>query len=379
MDSKMFSSPGQKILRDMLSIPTAPFAEHLVVEYVERFCAKHESLKLTCDSVGNMLIHLRQGRRKIARPVCVTAHLDHPGFVAHRMLSAKRLQAFWRGGVPKEYFVGSRVRFWVDKTWVRGRVRSIKTVVSRGQRRAETASVEVPREIPAGSIGMWDLPEPKVRNGRVYARSCDDMAGAAAILSCINKLVRARHSCDAYFLLTRAEEVGFAGAIAATRLRTIPQRCFVVAMDTSSELPHARMGAGPILRVGDKTSAFTHATTAHCHHVAGLLAKKNRSFKHQRKLMDGGTCEASAYGALGFEATGVCLALGNYHNVDKKRKRIAPEYIDLNDFDNVVAWFVALARAEHPYTGRDENLLTLIREVELKNKRLLRTSRRQPR
>lgn len=77
--------------------------------------------------------------------------------------------------------------------------------------------------------------------------------------------------------------------------------------------------------------------------------------------MDGGTCESSAYCTLGFEATGLCLALGNYHNVDVKRKKLGPECIDLSDFDNVVKWFVALARAPSAYTGRDDVLRTTAR------------------
>jgi endoglucanase len=35
---------------------------------------------------------------------------------------------------------------------------------------------------------------------------------------------------------------------------------------------------------------------------------------HQRKLMDGGGCEATAFGVYGYQATGLCLALGNWHN-----------------------------------------------------------------
>ncbi len=368
----------REILHEMLSIPTAPFAEHLAIDHVERFCKRHKNVKLTRDAAGNVLVRVRRGGRVVSRPVCITAHLDHPGFVADQMTSKGRLRAFWRGGVPKEYFVGSRVRFRVDGSWTRGRVRSIKTIPHRGKPRVDTAIVEVPRPVPRGSIGMWDLPEPEVRGTRIYARACDDMAGAAAMLCCIDRLARARYGCDAFFLFTRAEEVGFVGAIAAARLKTIPKKCLVVAMETSSELSHAKMGEGPILRVGDLTSAFTPAVTAYCNLIATDLAKKDRRFMFQRRLMDGGTCESSAYCALGYQATGLCLALGNYHNVNTRRKRLAPEYVDLNDFDNVVKWFVALARAPRPYTGRDERLGATLKELERKYKTLLHASQNTP-
>jgi endoglucanase len=161
-------------------------------------------------------------------------------------------------------------------------------------------------------------------------------------------------------------------------LQTIPRKCFVVAMETSAERPHARMGDGPILRVGDRASTFTPEATAYCHRIARDLAVAHRAFRYQRKLMDGGTCESSAFCALGYEATGLCLALGNYHNVDAARRKLGPEYIDVGDFDNVVTWFVELARAPRRYNGRDDALLMRLRELERSYKTLLRASRDRP-
>ncbi len=369
----------QRILNEVLSIPTAPFAEHQVIAYVERFCSRRAPVTMTRDAAGNVLIHVRLGRRKIARPVCITAHLDHPGFVADRMVGKNRLRAFWRGGVPKEYFVGSAVRFDVDGEWIRGKVLSIKTVLLDEKERVNTAMVRVPTPVPTGSIGMWDLPDPVIRGRRIFARACDDLAGASAMLCAIDELCREGGDCDAYFLFTRAEEVGFIGAIAAAKSGTIPRKCFVVAMETSSERPHAKIGDGPILRVGDRASTFNHAVTAHCHRIAGDLSLADRRFRYQRKLMDGGTCESSAYCRLGYEATGLCVALGNYHNIDAKRRKIGPEYVDLDDLENVIKWFVELARAPRPYTGRDESLDQQLSNLEKRYSRLLRATRMKPR
>jgi len=378
----MSTRPGatlhRRILLDMLSIPTAPFAEHRVMNYVERFCSARQGVRLSRDGVGNILVRVRRGARPVRRPVCITAHLDHPGFVADRRMSRGRLRAFWRGGVSPEYFVGSGVRFFVEDRWIKGRIESIKTVLKSGLRRVDTAIMRVGDDVPAGSVGMWDFPDPTIRGSRIHARGCDDVAGAAAIVCCIEELVRKGHSCDAYFLFTRAEEVGFIGAIAAARAGTIPKKCYVVSMETSSRRPNAHLGDGPILRVGDRASTFTPAATAHVHRIARDLARADRTFQYQRKLMDGGTCESSAFCALGYEATGLCVALGNYHNVDVKRKKLAREYIDLNDFDNVVKWFVELARAPYPYTGRDEALHTQLRQLERTYRDLLRRSRGKP-
>jgi len=363
----------------MLALPTAPFAEHLVIDYVRRFCAARPGVTVKADASGNLLAHLRRGTRGIPRPVCLTAHLDHPGFVAERMLGRGRLRATWRGGVPPEYFPGAAVRFWVEGAWVRGRIESTTTVRQFGTLRVGQVRIAVKQPVPPRSIGMWDLPDPVIRGRRIYARGCDDLAGAAAMLDALDRLAGRRQSCEAYFLFTRAEEVGFVGALAAAHAGTIPKRCFVVAMETSSERPFARMGDGVILRAGDKASTFTAAVTAHCQRVATELAARDRAFKFQRKLMDGGTCESSAYCALGYEATGICLALGNYHNVDARRKRIAPEYIDLDDYASAVKWFIALAGSPHRYRGRDEILDRKLDEIRRYYRTLLRASVQGPR
>ena len=56
--------------------------------------------------------------------------------------------------------------------------------------------------------------------------------------------------------------------------------------------------------------------------------------------MPGGTCEATVYDIYGFAAASICVALGNYHNMDRARKRIGPEYIDVDDWQNMVKLFV---------------------------------------
>lgn len=385
---------ARQILGEVLALPTAPFSEQYVIQYIERFCSLRDNLTLKHDRAGNVLVHVKVGKPKIKRPVCITAHLDHPGFVADRMVNRKTVRAFWRGGVPKQYFVGSGARFYLAGEWTRGRIHSIKSAIKLGVEKVHTADIAVDHTIPSGTIGMWDFPDPVIRGSKIYARGCDDLAGAAAMLSAIDQLCepgglsqneelirpnpnperkrRANRTipnestlpCEVYFLFTRAEEVGFIGAIAACRAKTIPKNCVVVAMETSSERPFAKIGDGPILRVGDKATTFTHAATVHCQHVAQELGKADKSFKFQRKLMDGGTCESSAYSALGYEATGMCVALGNYHNIDAKRKKLGPEYIDLNDYENTVKWFVALARSTRGYTGRDEAIQKQLIELE---------------
>ena len=375
-------------LKQLLSLPTAPFAERHVIAAILRYCRSRTAVKASRDTAGNILVHYRSGKRDVSRPICLTAHMDHPGFIVEERLDKHTIRTTWRGGVKPEYFVGARVRFY-DETarngrlrgaglsgqWVRGKIESIATATLSGIDRVQTADVALKPDLRSGTIGMWDFPDPVVRGQRIYARGCDDIAGCAALLCCLDGLVRRKIETEAYCLFTRAEEVGFVGAIAACREMTIPDHCLVVSMETSAQLPHAPMGAGPILRVGDKATTFTPAATAHVRRVADKLAAADKSFKYQRRLMDGGTCESSVFCEFGYTATGTCVALGNYHNMDTQRGRVGAEFIDLSDFELMIRWFVELCRASDPFDGTDPVLRANFERLEESHADLLARSR----
>jgi endoglucanase len=83
--------------------------------------------------------------------------------------------------------------------------------------------------------------------------------------------------------------------------------------------------------------------------------------------MPGGTCEATVYDAYGFKAASICVALGNYHNMDQERKRIGPEYIDINDWESMVKLFVRVAREGYSH---EPGLLRLKERVEKRFQKL---------
>ena len=72
--------------------------------------------------------------------------------------------------------------------------------------------------------------------------------------------------------------------------------------------------------------------------------------------MPGGVCEATVYDAYGFTAGSICVALGNYHNMDRETGKIAPEYIDLSDWRNMVRLFVEVARKGHTYEPGNQQI-----------------------
>jgi endoglucanase len=273
--------------------------------------------------------------------------MDHPALVVIES-TAHRAIAELRGGVLAPYLERAVVELAENPRTI-GRIEemtgNLATVSWRG------SGLVIP-----GAILRWRFPPASlgIKEGRLRARACDDLAGVAAALTA---LVRAREANESHFsvLLTRAEEVGFVGALAACDLGTLSNDTQVLSIECSRELPEAPVGGGPVVRVGDGSSVFSSGLTNRVAEVA-----KRRKVPHQRRLMGGGSCEATVFAAMGWEATGLCLALGNYHNMvridevlaNKRRARLAPEEIDVNDFHGLVDLLFALA-ADLNSTGSD--------------------------
>lgn len=335
------------ILSEICSCPTAPFVERDVIEYAREFVRARPSLKLRSDESGNLLIELPGTGLKLPRWV-FTAHMDHPGFVAEKMLNRRTLQAAFRGGVRADYFKGSAVRFFDDGREITGVVRDVTIGKERGY--PVRASIRVSSAVGKGCPGMWDQGEGRIKGGKFYSRVCDDLAGAAAALTMMDELAKRPARSTAAVLLTRAEEEGFIGAIAASlRPKLLRKSDRLIAIECSAMQPYAPQGKGAIIRIGDRTSVFNSDLSYFITRQAEALAKKDKSFQFQRALMPGGTCEATVYDVYGFKAASICIALGNYHNMDAATKKIGPEYIDLSDWKNMVNLFLHIARQGHEY------------------------------
>jgi putative aminopeptidase FrvX len=336
------------LLKSVCSLPTAPFAERQVIDFVRQFAAQRKNLSLREDRFGNLLIELNS-RSKVPRWV-FTAHMDHPGFVARRMLDKRRLLADFRGWVKVEYVRGTRVRFFDSRGEAEGVV--TKATVDEYDRLAvpHEVIVRVDRPVEPGSPGMFDQGTGRYVGGKFYSRACDDLGGAAACLDMIDRLSRRPPKSPVAVLLTRAEEEGFIGCIATCEHRTLLKESDrVIAIETSSEQPAAPQGKGVIIRVGDRASIFNSALTYFLGQHAEELKKKDKQFLYQRALMPGGVCEATVYDIYGYTAASLCVALGNYHNMDMKRKKIGPEFIDAADWKNMVKLFVRLAQHGHEF------------------------------
>lgn len=328
-------------LEQLTRIPTTSGRETGVIEWVKRWVARRSDLELTQDAFGNLRITIRG--KNPSDPVLAVAHMDHPGFVVETILDTA-VQAVFRGGVLANYFAAAAVEFFDQ--WGAVHLGRVEEDLGGDRYRLRMDTIG---PLMAGDLGRWHFRSSAlgVRGDRLRAHACDDLAGVAAALVALD---RARSKPELHHfgvLLTRAEEEGFIGAIAAAKSGAIPAHARLLSIEASRTLPNAPLGAGPIVRVGDLSSVFDQDLTNAVSEVA-----RRSGFPYQRRLMDGGSCEATAFGAYGHRATGLCLALENYHNMrdidgvkaGSASARLGPEEISISDFSGLIRLLLDCAR-----------------------------------
>jgi endoglucanase len=336
-------------LMQLLAQPTAPFREGLVMS-LARTWLERAGLPHFHDPAGNLVVGCgssaayRALLRTTGEPLRLfIAHTDHPGFHGQRWLGPTRLLVKWHGGSPVRHLRGARV--WLadehgpvaEGEMLRARLLAARHAIDTAELRL-TAPLAA-RPAAHALYGGFRFRAPVWRAGRrLYTKAADDLVGVFALLETALALARGRRRAPPFLgLLTRAEEVGFVGALAHFELGwlTHARRPVVaVSLETSRTLPGARIGQGPIVRLGDRRTVFDPGYLR----VLSELAEDLLPGRHQRRVMDGGTCEATAALACGLPAIGLSVPLGNYHNegfeggVDCAAPRgPAPEFVHLDD------------------------------------------------
>jgi putative aminopeptidase FrvX len=282
-----------RVVRALLEQPTAPFHEDAVRDAIVVELRKCAHVSIEHDAYGNMIARYRRGTRKRSR-WAFAAHMDHPGWVRGK-------DGEWR-------FLGSVAeRFLVN-----------------------------PRKLEFGDFAMWDLPPFEMHGGQIHSRACDDLLGCAEVICLFRELEAAKANVHCLGIFTRAEEVGFWGAIQLARSGILPKDITVFSLETSTPRGGAEIGRGPIVRVGDRLSIFDSGETAR---VMSLAAANG--IPVQRCLLDGGACEASAYQLYGYRSVAASIALGNYHNCAPDGS-IRCEFVSIDDYANMVRLCVAV-------------------------------------
>ncbi len=343
-------------LKSLCEVPTAAYCEEWIMEIVEDALAKIPGLTVKKDKFGNISARLKRGDMKNSPPIAWVAHMDHPCFVVHKIEGGGRdIHATFEGGVNDEFFRTREVRLFRgrDDAGIKARVEEVgERIKGKGHR---VCRLQAEEDASGAILGMWDLTPYKEEGSLIHSRAIDDLGGCAILLETLNRLSKLEEPTDTIALFTRAEEIGFRGAIALCmeedRDDYLPNNAWVFSVETSSARPSTPIGGGAVIRVGDKSTIFHPEMTLAMMQVSKKLAE-NGGRPLQRALMDGGSCEASAFNAFGYLSGGVCLPLGNYHNMDQEKGVIAEEFINEQDAEDLVKATVALGLMQNLESGK---------------------------
>ena len=369
-------------LLQITQLPSASGREDAVSRWVKEWAALRPDVFLDSDRHGNITIRSKRESSLPAgaRPIYFTAHMDHPAFVVERIIAPAVMELSFRGGVMDGYFTDASIVIHssggAHAARLFGPPRPADSRAGRGgifkYYTAELAHNPPPGLGPAvGDVGVWDVGAAEVIDGNCHTLACDDLAALAAAISTFECLPQDELTSPVRLLFTRAEEVGFVGAIGACRDKTMPMDAVVIALENSRSFADSPIGGGPIVRVGDRLSIFspglTGAVAKRAEQLAGApgsalpLASGDQRWVWQRKLMAGGACEAGVYCAYGYESTCICLPLGNYHNMAGLAQvqagefmgtpRVAREFISTSDYHGLVDLLVACGIKLPPSEG----------------------------
>lgn len=341
-------------LLDLTDIPTAAGREARVVAWITDWVARRRNLLLTRDRAGNLFITQRRREQAGAAraPLFITAHLDHPAFVV-LTTSGRDVELEFRGSVHDPYFADAALEIHGQRGTSTARIVSLDPKATPFKR--AKARLDEGQSVPAaGDIGRFrftEQPLPRIEDGLLRTYACDDLSAVAAALSAMDLLRGRTGMAHVGLLFTRAEEVGFVGALAACRARSIPRRARLICLENSRSFPESPIGGGPIVRVGDRMSVFEPSLTNDIALMMTEHEKRRSGFKWQRKLMPGGTCEATAFSTYGYRSTCLCLPLGNYHNMvdidgvlaGRRPAQLGPEFISIADFHGLIDMLVVCA------------------------------------
>ena len=372
------------LLKKILCQPTAPFQEHFLIQTAINEL-ETAGIPYFQDPVGNILIGVANKteyfnllRQKTKEPLRIfIAHMDHPGFHGNKWLSKTDLDIKWHGGSPSRLIEGSSVwlatqkkthwNHWDNPLW-EGKIRKVK--LNQNKTGIESALVRLSstqlKELypnPKSLFGGFKFRSPVWQKGSlIYTKAADDLVGSFSVLTTAkeiwkNKNSHKKHSCF-LGILTRAEEVGFIGAIAHFKLGWLSQTkrpILCISLETSRTLPNAEIGKGPVIRLGDGKTVFD----ANALNLFTELATHALPKRYQRRIMDGGSCEGTVTTAYGYPTIGVSIPLGNYHNQnleggpDSKgpphSKAPAPEFVHLKDIQGMIQLCHALLTPNLPW------------------------------
>lgn len=247
---------------------------------------------LTTDALGNLICRKKGAGKKIL----LAAHMDSIGVVATYIDEKGFIRFSSVGGLFKGDLINIQVRFangtrgvisYEEKTPFKDiQLEQMFIDIGAVDRAAAEACVQV------GDFAVFEAPMFE-QNGVICGPYLDNRMGCTALLLTLMQLPETVEN-DLYFVFTVQEEVGLRGAGAAA-FGVQPDVAIAVDVTDTGDLPEHKypmachMGAGPAVKVMDRSVICTPAVRAALEHAA-----QNAGVPFQREILQFGGTDTAA-------------------------------------------------------------------------------------
>lgn len=317
--------------------PTVPYHEFAPLRAIGERLASF-GIEARTDRYGQL--HAQLSRGTAQRALVLVAHTDHPGFLVSEARGREgRVRV--SGGIRAKAFarpVAVIVHDDAGSAPIRAVIDDYVPDLDDAHNSPGHARIRAEGTLAPDQWAVLDLPGLEVDGEDLKLRAADDLAGCALIVEAMRLLQSESRPFDVHAAFTRAEETGLFGARLIAEQELIPKDAYVVSIEASNAR-YAPAGEGIVVRVGDLHNTFSNEAERYLRVAQEQLA--SAGLPTQRRLLPGGTCEASAFVRLGWIATGIALPNVNYHN-QADDGSFAPEIVRLVD---VIGGIALLAEA----------------------------------
>ena len=332
---------------NLSKIPTTSFYENLVSDFIKKEL-KDIGVKFQIDTWGNIEAYIPG---ELPNELVFISHMDHPGFEIVENIEKNIYKAKCLGGLPRHSEMNNtNVITFNSENQIRGKILPTDAIKEKksNDRWLDSKYVFIELDEKVNKIPtpvVFSLPDPIISEDHLIVPVADDLAGCALILESLKILNKNKNKYSFRVIFSRAEEVGLYGARLIAKSGRIPKESIIISVETSSELPGANSGNGPIIRTGDRISTFDNLGEIILLSSAKSLLKNDKSFKFQRQLMSSGGCEASAFLSFGYKVTGIALPLINWHNCNPEGN-VESEKISILDYENALKIMTNLGKLD---------------------------------
>lgn len=261
------------LLKKLCALPGPSGCEDAVRSFVCKV-AKPFADELRTDSMGNVMA-FRKGKKALARPVVLCAHMDEVGVIVKKITDDGMLKFGFVGGVDPRVVIGRPIRFGETKGVIGIKAVHLTTAAERKTMpkskdlyidigASGKASAEA--KVALGDYGVFDSAVTEFGDDLIKAKAIDDRVGCAALL----KLLEEQPPVDTWFCFTVQEEVGLRGA-ATMSYALEPGFALVLEGTTAADLAEVR-GEKAVCRVrGGVVIPFMDGATIYDAELFALL------------------------------------------------------------------------------------------------------------